>query len=701
MHLKSLALAGAVLALPIALVQLADARRTPFGSTHPKRDLTSNGNDFSGKSFDYIVVGGGLAGLTVASRLSEDPSVSVAVIEAGSSGYEANEKFVIPAANLYDSSVGTQYDWQWKTVPQAGLNGREAPWPRGKVLGGSSAINGLYYVRASKREHDSWAAMVDAPEIWGWDNMLRAMKKSEIFTPPTSDVLDVVDIPYDASSHGSQGNIHVSWPGKTYPAVQAFVDSAANMGTPKSQNPNNGESWGTFVATSIINPSNWTRSFSRTGYLDPYTYRPNLHVLTGHQVTKVLFDTSDAASGNVVATGVQYAASASDSVKTVSASREVILSGGAINSPALLQLSGIADAGLLAGLDIDVVVDLPGVGYHVQDHLSTGVTWSPNDNNMAPARLTGDAETDSYVNSAISYVNLTTLFGNYSQTLISNVRDNMSSAVNGLSAPSSVKAGYNATYSAQVNDIFNSPIGPIELLFAMSFGSVQVQAALQHPLSRGSILIGSSNPFDSPRIDPGYLSNPTDMEILRAGFKLARQVGNAAPLSNHVSTETSPGSSVSTDAEWDTWIRNTVGTEYHPSCSCSMLPRELGGVVDKNLKVYGTKNLRVIDSSVPPISLSAHLMAATWGIAEIGAEMILAEKNGQTYQGSGGSTSSGSSSSSSKPSSTSTTSSPGATSSGSGSASSGASSTASPVLQAPFGSILALAVVGVGAICFA
>ena len=174
-----------------------------------------------------------------------------------------------------------------------------------------------------------------------------------------------------------------------------------------------------------------------------------------------------------------------------------------------------------------------------------------------------------------------------------------------------MKAGYNATYSTQVGSLFPTQIGPIELLFALSFGGVQVQAALQHPLSRGSIKINSTDAFAPPHIDPAYLSNPHDMTILREGFKLARKVGSTAPLANYTSSESAPGSSVSTDAQWETWIRNTVGTEFHPSSTCSMLPRELGGVVDKNLRVYGTRNLRVVDASVPPISFSAHLMSIT------------------------------------------------------------------------------------------
>lgn len=622
----------ASLALLSTAVAAVSAATVPFGTGSPvdyslfKRSVTTDASKISGLTYDYVIVGGGLAGLVVANRLSANPNISVAVIEAGASGYADNQKFTVPAANLYDSSVGTQYDWQWKTSPQEGLSGRSANWPRGKVLGGSSAINGLYYVRHSDIEQNEWSNLIGDNGDWGWDKMLDAMKKSETFTPPDQATLNTFSVPYDMASHGTDGPLHVTYPQRTYPQVGAFLQSTNNVGIPQSQNPDAGESWGAFLATSNINPSNWTRSFSRTAYLDPVTYRTNLDVLTDHLVTKVLFNSTNGADG-AVASGVQFAASSGAQPQSVYAAKEVILCGGAVNDPQILQLSGIADSALLGGLGIETVVDLPGVGYHLQDHLSTGVVFSPsNPSSMPPTRVTGDRSTDSYVNSAIAYVSGSTIFGESEwSSMIAQMRSDRDANVNAYNAPAAVKAGYNATYTAQVDKFFPTNIGPIELLFALSFGGVQVQAALQHPLSRGSIKINSVNPFTPPTIDPAYLSNPVDMTILREGFKLARRVGTTAPLANYTSGESAPGSAVNTDAQWETWIRNTVGTEFHPSSTCSMLPREHGGVVDKNLKVYGTQNLRVVDASVPPISFSAHLMSITYGLAEIGSEMILAD----------------------------------------------------------------------------
>ncbi|PWY99221.1 alcohol oxidase [Testicularia cyperi] len=628
---KRLVQATALTAVVGTAVLCASAGAVPFGQPPAtdyslfRRSLTTNGNDLSGQTYDYVVVGGGLAGLVVASRLTENSNVTVAVIEAGAAGYEDNEKFVVPAANLYNSAVGTEYDWQWQTTNQPGLANRRATWPRGKVLGGSSAINGLYYVRHSQIEQDAWSSLIgqNASSTWGWDSMLAAMKKSEDYTPPNQRVSSSLTTSSNTASHGNDGPLHVSYPAVTYPAVGAFLQAAAQEGTAISTDPDAGQSWGAFLATSNINPSNWTRSFSRTAYLDPFTYRSNLNVLTGHQVTKIVFDGSKDANGNVRATGVQYAAASGQQTHTVNARREVILSAGAINDPQILQLSGVADRGLLSSLDIQTVVDLPGVGYHLQDHLSTGVVWAPAQGvNMPPASVTGNAETDSYVNSAIAYVSGATIFGNEWNTIVSDMRSNLSAAVDAYNAPASVKEGYRQTYTSQIDKIFPTDIGPIELLFALSFGGIQVQAALQHPLSRGSIKITSQNPFAAPAIDPAYLSNEVDMSILREGFKLARRVGQQSPLSNYIGNEQAPGSGVQSDSQWENWIRGTVGTEYHPSSTCSMLPRDQGGVVDADLLVYGTNNLRVIDASVPPISFAAHLMSITYGLAEIGAELI-------------------------------------------------------------------------------
>ncbi|KKY36776.1 putative gmc oxidoreductase [Diaporthe ampelina] len=626
---RGIAVAGAVAGLGALHTAAAfPLSEDPILPPLSSRDVTANGDDLSGKTYDYVVVGGGLAGLTVAARLSEDPDVTVAVIEAGQDIYGAHEsRFLTPSAVLYDSFLNTEYDWKYVTTAQAGLNQRTTPWARGKVLGGSSSVNSMYMVRASAREFNSWGSLIGAPELWGWDSMLAAMKKSEDFQEPVQAVRDVVpSLKWNPASHGTGGNIKTGWPGVSYPFVQSFLTAVSNTGTPISDDPDAGEAWGAFLATSAINAQNWQRSSSRTGYLDAIdTERTNIHVLTGHQATKVLLDTSDPDS--VKATGVQYGTDASSPLLTVNAAKEVIISGGTINSPQLLQLSGIGDAAQLSQLGINSTVDLPGVGHNVQDHISAALLYPPTDpDKQPPAKITGDAVTDSFVQSAIAYINLTTLVGAAeAPALLEALRANVSNAISSAAVPDAVRQAWNVTYTSQVDNVYDSPVGVVEILLADIFGTVNMQVALQQPLSRGSILVASADPFAAPAIDPRYLTLDVDLRLLREGHKLARRIASA--MTDVLGAESQPGvAAVSDDAGWDGFIRQNAGTEYHPSSSCSMLPREQGGVVGKDLLVYGTSNLRVIDASIAPTSVSAHLMTATYGIAEIGADIIKAAR---------------------------------------------------------------------------
>lgn len=605
--------------------------------------ISTNGRQFASQ-YDYIVAGGGLAGLVVASRLSEDADVQVAVIEAGPSG-EGDANLTTPAANLYSSSVGTDLDWAYKTSPQHGLNGRQATWPRGKVLGGSSAINGLYMIRPNQIEVDAWADLVNtttAKSKWGWDNLVKYMKKSETFTPPRHSIVSTLNseagqganvLQYNADSRGSQGPIHVTWPGEQYANCGAYVQAVNNLGVPLNADPYGGNNTGPFVCTSEINPSNWTRSFSRTGYLDPVLgARPNLHVLVGYQVTKIHFDTSNATSA--VATGVSYSAGDGQATYTANATNEVIVTAGAIGSPQLLQLSGVGRKSDLQSAGVQQVIDLPGVGYNLQDHLSTSITYAPaNGVTIPPSKITNDPVTDSYVNDATAYLDINTVLGGAqpAQSFLSSLKSSISNSVSSYQAPPTVQAGYRAVLNTMAGLL--PSVGPIEVLLADTYGSIQLQVALQHPVSRGSVIIGSNNPFDYPTIDAGYLSDPSnlDQQMLRSGFQAARRIGQTAPLKSMLGSESTPGTNVQSDDDWNTFIAQNAGTEYHPSSTCAMLPKNLGGVIDEDLLVYGTSNLRVADASIPPISMSMHFMTLTYGLAEAAADVIKFHRKGLSF----------------------------------------------------------------------
>lgn len=584
---------------------------------------------------DYVIAGGGLAGLVLASRLTEDANKTVLVIEAGNTGYEVQNKIDVPGNAYYSSLLNTDYDWQYKTAPQANLGNRILDWPRGRVLGGSTAVNGLYLVRPSSLEVNAWAGLAgpNGTEYWGWDSLFAAMKKSEVFTPPADEIAKEFDIRYNTESHGTSGPVHYSYPGFLLPIVGDWTTVLENIGILGSPDPNGGQGWGAFVATSSINPTNWTRSYSRSAYIDPLPPRANLHILANTRVMKV--NTEANTDGTVKATGISYATTPNAAWSTITANKEVILSGGAVGSPHMLLLSGIGPKAQLAQFNIPSVVDLPGVGEHLQDHLASQVIYKTSGQTAAQEAVNqtlvnGSSTFLSFVNSAIAYSNITDLFGDYAPEFKKTVSDNATWAVETLSptTDSTVRAGYAATYAVQAEQLILSPIGQVELLLGLTGtaqggdDSVAVQAALQRSFSRGRMYLNNSSPWEYPVIDPNYLAHPADVFLLREGLKLARKIATTEPFSATLTSEVFPGTAVSTDAEWDAWLKTVVTTEYHPSGACSMLPREQGGVVGADLKVHGTTNLRVIDSSVFPIEFAAHLMSITYGLAEKGADII-------------------------------------------------------------------------------
>lgn len=582
-------------------------------------------------SYDFVIAGGGTAGLALANRLSEN--FTVLVIETGDIGPPEVD---VPADSYYKSVTNTQYDYAFRTAVQPSAGGRNVPWPRGKVLGGSSAINGMYLIRPHEIEINAWHDLISSQpdaDQWTWDTLYASFKQSEAFTPPTDVSLQTAGMQWNPDSHGVNGHVHHTWPAYMVPVTQHWLPTLEAVGITTNPDPYSGRTVGGFFALSALNPSNWTRSYAKPAYLDPLPPRSNLHILIKTTVTSILFDSSNSISGGLKATAVEFSSAAQGAAKqSVKVDKEVIVSGGTVNSPQILQLSGIGPSEVLKAAGVDVKLDLPGVGTHLQDHISAGVYFESTQATQGDMYNSGSdfsktPEFLSFVNSGVAYVNSTTLFGiDATTTMQKTIQDDMASFANTIGTGSNdtqVLEGFKNIYTAIANKIFPSEAPLIELLFSINApGKIAVQAAIQHPLSQGRVYINSASAFDPPVIDPQYFTHWADVVTMREGLKLARRIAQTAPLNTILGTEVQPGPSVSTDADWENWLRNNGGTEFHPTSSCAMLPREQGGVVDNKMKVYGTQNVRVVDASIFPVNFGAHTAGPLYGAVENAAEII-------------------------------------------------------------------------------
>ncbi|KAG5651441.1 hypothetical protein H0H81_008645 [Sphagnurus paluster] len=351
----------------------------------------------------------------------------------------------------------------------------------------------MYLVRPSAIEIDAWASLMesedkDAAMKWSWDQFYPAMKKSETFTPPRDDVAQIGNISWSAATHGTSGPMQASYPAFMLAQVGGWAPSLEAMGLPPLKEPNGGRTLGSLVGPSWINPSNWTRSYSKAAYLDPAISRPNLHVLVNAMATRLIFADGP---GNLNATGVEFAGSADAPRKTVNVKTEVILAGGVVGSPQLLMLSGVGPKDVLEAAGVAVKVELPGVGQHVQDHLTAPVVWTSTRETAGDIQQSGSdfsktPEFLSFVNSATAFTNITRLFGTDGaagfQKFIADGRDESARTLVPSQYPEVVE-GYKAIYDTIANKILTSEVAVIELLLATNTpGQIGVQAALQHPL---------------------------------------------------------------------------------------------------------------------------------------------------------------------------------------------------------------------------
>ncbi|MDE2091676.1 MAG: choline dehydrogenase [Gammaproteobacteria bacterium] len=533
------------------------------------------------QTFDYVIVGGGSAGCVLASRLTEDPHTSVCLLEAGGAG--RNWLVRVPFGMVL--TVPAPFiNWGFKTVPQTQLDGRRLYQPRGRVLGGSSALNAMIYTRGHPGDYDAWAAAGNPG--WSWAEVLPYFKRGE------------ANAQFYDGYHGTDGPQPVHDSFTDNPMHKVFLDAARQAGFAVSPDFNGAQQEG--VGVYQVTQRDGERWSVARAFLEPNLSRPNLTVLTGARARRVLFDNRRASS-------VQYRRGGR--LEIAGARREVILSAGTFQSPQLLMLSGIGDGQDLQALGIGVLQNLPGVGKNLQDHLDYTLIHRGRSLDLIGASPQG-------------ILRFMHAMGRYHRERRGMLCTNVAEA-----------GGFLKTNAAL-------PRSDVQLHFCVAivhnhgrtlqhlWHGYSLHVCVLRPMSRGKVRLASADPMAAPLIDPAYLSDPHDLEVLVRGFKLARRILAAPAFDPYRGRELFSAGAVS-DADICALIRARAETIYHPVGTCRM-GRDDAAVVDAALTVRGVEGLRVVDASVMPALIGGNTNAPTMMIAEKAADMIRSQSAAAT-----------------------------------------------------------------------
>ncbi|KAF8468031.1 alcohol oxidase [Gautieria morchelliformis] len=596
------------------------------------------------RAYDYVVIGGGTAGLTIAGRLSEDPSISVAVIEAGPNAEDLPEVFV-PGLIGTGQSFST-LDWSYPTVPQKNLNGRNLTVNAGKALGGSTVINSMIFSRAEKEQYDVWSQLNNVDE-WGWDDLLPFFKKSEVFTPPNDFQVQTGGVRFEPSVHGFNGSVKVGFPNFFFIQSTLWRQASENLGFPLSPDLTNGSPHAVGVAPNSLDAANNTRCSAACAYYTPVASRPNLTVLLNATVSRIIWaNTTD--YGKLTASAVEFFQG--NKSLTVSVEREAIVTAGTIGSPKILELSGVGNRTILSAAGIETVLDLPSVGENLADHVHS---WA---NSFTTLTLTKDQlnlnATFAAEQRELWFKNRTGLLSaaprslgiaapndvfNTSklQSLLKQARDSVKqTAIQFSNGNTKLAKGIQAQLEIALDLYEQGKELPLEMNLEPGYSGptpfasrpkrtfTTINSVLYAPLSRGRSHIASSDPFALPNVDPNYWGHPVDVAAQVGGIKLARRMLRTPPLDSIFNGEFEPGEQFQTDEEIEGWLRGVVASDNHEVGTASMLPEELGGVVDTCLKVYGISNVRVADASIIPFPISSHMSSTVYAIGEKAADVI-------------------------------------------------------------------------------
>jgi len=530
------------------------------------------------ESYDYIVIGAGSAGCVVARRLSDNPALRVLLLEAGP---PADDFWIRTPAGMGKLFNDEEYNWKYFTEPVPTLRNRRIYWPRGKTLGGSSAINGMVYVRGHHCDFDYWASLGNPG--WSWEDVLPYFKRAEA-NRRTGGTL-----------WGTKGPMTISDPAVKHPSAYAFLEAARQNGIPTLDQISGVEEHGAGFLQATI--ADGIRQTAYSAYLAPVRNRPNLVVHDSTHVSRIVFE-------NKQATGVEVIEG--QAKRIIAARREVIVCAGALNSPQVLMLSGIGDAGMLQRYGIPTLVHAPGVGQNLQDHFVV--------------RVQAKATPESSYNQALSG------WRRYLEGLRYVTTRGGYLALGSSMAAAFVKSGPDVPY-ADLEISFRPmtfrylPTGSVEV---DDYPGVSASVYNMRPASKGEVVLQSADPLQAPAFNPNFLGNPSDIGVMLAGLHKARRIFASDPLRSRILSELAPGPDVATDEQLIDYMEREGQCAFHPAGSCKMGNDDMA-VVDACLRVHGVERLRVVDASIMPTVTSGNTNAPSIMIGEKGADLILAE----------------------------------------------------------------------------
>lgn len=598
--------------------------------------------------YDYVIVGGGTAGLVIAARLSENPDVTIGVIEAGKNRLD---DMIVDTPALFTRMLGNpEYDWNLKTTPQVGTGERRHHLPRGKALGGSSATNYMMYVRGSEQDYDDWATLADDPS-WSFANMSQYSRKHQTLEPVPENITNRAALNLVGANHGTSGPIHTSFNDFRLELEDDFLvacDQAAGIAK-KPADAFSGDHYGFASCLGSVyrtGKNRGRRSYAARGYLEENAHRDNLKVLCEAAATSIVLTGSGA---DTKATGVNFSFRGGAATNTVKARREVILCGGTIHSPQILELSGIGDPEVLRKAGVELKVALPSVGENYQDHVVAGIGYE-----LAPSTASMDAASNPAVLAAAQKAlvenqggPLTAMasgqgFLSYKQLAsaeelektITSIRETQKAAsttdfqrrqfdqvIKHLEDPKSANLQF-LLLPITLNFSGDAVVDQSQLYLPADPAKPQqaaVVCALQYPVSRGSVHIESSDPTKPPVIDPAYFKHPADLAIMAAAMRTTDTFDKAPALAGKVTKRTYPDPSFDLKdlAQAEQAIKDFYIGEYHSVGSCAM-----GDTVDSKLRVKGVKGLRVADASVFPNHVSGNTQSSVYALAEKAADIV-------------------------------------------------------------------------------